>query len=61
MRVNEDLSLTPASSPDLITYSGGIGQFAALISQSQFYIEYDSMGQHVVAALEIPELVIFNG
>ncbi|MFQ5685161.1 MAG: glycosyltransferase family 9 protein [Candidatus Scalindua sp.] len=63
VRVNEDLSF-PASNvsgPDLITYKGGIGQFAALISQSQYYVGYDSMGQHVAAALEISELVIFNG
>ncbi len=61
VRVNEDLAFTTVSSADLIAYKGGIGQFAALISQSQFYIGYDSMGQHVAAALEIPELVIFNG
>ena len=61
MRVNEDLSCAAGSKPDLITYKGSIGQFAALISQSQFYVGYDSMGQHVAAALEIPELVIFNG
>lgn len=64
IRVNENLSFSAGSdvsSPDLITYKGGIGQFAALISQSQYYIGYDSMGQHVAAALEIPELVIFNG
>ena len=61
VKVNEDLAFPDSSKPDLITYKGGIGQFAALISQSQFYIGYDSMGQHVAAALEIPELVIFNG
>ena len=61
MRVNEDLSFTAGSKTDLVTYKGGIGQFAALISQSRFYIGYDSMGQHIAAALEIPELVIFNG
>jgi ADP-heptose:LPS heptosyltransferase len=61
MRVSENLSFSAVSNPDLITYNGSIGQFAALISQSQHYIGYDSMGQHVAAALEIPELVIFNG
>ena len=61
VRVDEDLSFSAGPNPDLITYKGGIGQFAALISQSQYYIGYDSMGQHVAAALEIPELVIFNG
>ena len=61
MKVNEDLSFSAESNPDLIVYRGGIGQFAALISQSQFYVGYDSMGQHVAAALGIPELVIFNG
>ena len=61
VRVNEDLAFATVSNADLVAYKGGIGQFAALISQSQFYIGYDSMGQHVAAALEIPELVIFNG
>ena len=61
MRVNEDLAFIEELKPDLITYKGGIGQFAALISQSQFYVGYDSMGQHVAAALGIPELVVFNG
>lgn len=61
IRVNENLSFSAGSNPDLITYKGSIGQFAAMISQSQYYIGYDSMGQHVAAALEIPELVIFNG
>jgi ADP-heptose:LPS heptosyltransferase len=55
------LSFNTTGKPDLIAYKGGIGQFAALISQSQLYLGYDSMGQHVAAALEIPELVIFNG
>jgi ADP-heptose:LPS heptosyltransferase len=61
IKVNDDLSFATHSQPDLIAFKGGIGQFAALISQSQLYLGYDSMGQHVAAALEIPELVIFNG
>ena len=51
VKVNEDLAFPAASNPDLITYKGGIGQFAALISQSRFYIGYDSMGQHVACGL----------
>lgn len=61
IKVSEDLSFTTTSIPDLIAYKGGIGQFSAIISLSQLYLGYDSMGQHVAAALEIPELVIFNG
>ncbi len=61
IKVNDDLSFSTTSKPDLIAFKGGIGQFATLISQSQLYLGYDSMGQHVAAALEIPELVIFNG
>ncbi|MCP4269763.1 MAG: glycosyltransferase family 9 protein [Candidatus Brocadiaceae bacterium] len=61
IKVIDDLSITTHSKPDLIAFKGGIGQFAALISQSHLYLGYDSMGQHVAAALEIPELVIFNG
>ncbi len=65
VEVKEDLSFDKETvavpGPQLITYEGGIGQFAGLISQSQVYLGYDSMGQHLAAALGIPELVIFNG
>jgi len=46
---------------DVITWHGGIGQFSAFISQSDQYIGYDSAGQHIAAALEVPVIVIFAG
>jgi ADP-heptose:LPS heptosyltransferase len=44
---------------DLLTWDGGIGQFAGLISASDLYIGYDSAGQHIAAALGVPVLTIF--
>jgi hypothetical protein len=46
---------------DAITWHGGIGQFSAFIRESDQYIGYDSAGQHIAAALEVPTLVIFAG
>ncbi len=44
---------------DVLTWDGGIGQFAGLISASDRYIGYDSAGQHIAAALGVPVLTIF--
>jgi len=44
---------------DLITWDGGIGAFAGLIAASDRYLGYDSAGQHIAAALEIPTQAIF--
>lgn len=46
---------------DLLVWSGRIGFLAALISQSDLYIGYDSAGQHLAAALGVPCLDIFAG
>jgi ADP-heptose:LPS heptosyltransferase len=45
----------------LLTWQGGIGQFAALIAESTAYIGYDSAGQHIAAALGVPAIDIFTG
>ncbi len=45
--------------PDVLTWHGGVGIFAALITGSNLYIGYDSAGQHIAAALKVPTLTIF--
>ncbi|MFC2172462.1 glycosyltransferase family 9 protein [Acidobacteriota bacterium] len=47
--------------PGLITWKGGIGAFAAMISRSFWYMGYDSLFQHVAAALAVPQTVVFTG
>jgi ADP-heptose:LPS heptosyltransferase len=44
---------------DVLTWNGGIGEFAGLIAASDQYIGYDSAGQHIAAALGVPVLTIF--
>jgi ADP-heptose:LPS heptosyltransferase len=46
---------------DLLVWSGRIGLFAALISESDLYIGYDSAGQHIAAALGVPSIDVFAG
>jgi len=46
---------------ELITWSGRIGLFAALIGESDLYIGYDSAGQHIAAALGVPCIDVFAG
>jgi ADP-heptose:LPS heptosyltransferase len=45
----------------LNVWSGPIGLLAALISESDLYIGYDSAGQHIAAALAVPCIDIFAG
>jgi ADP-heptose:LPS heptosyltransferase len=40
---------------------GSFASFAALIQASDFYLGYDSAGQHVAAACGIPQATIFAG
>ena len=44
---------------DVVTWQGGIGEFAGLIAAGDRYIGYDSAGQHIAAALGVPVLTIF--
>ncbi len=46
-------------SADVITWDGGIGAFAGLITASDQYVGYDSAGQHIAAGLRTPTLTIF--
>jgi ADP-heptose:LPS heptosyltransferase len=45
----------------LITFQGTINKFAALINLSDCYIGYDSLGQHLAAALGRDVITIFAG
>ena len=42
-------------------WSGRIGLFAALISESDLYIGYDSAGQHIAAAAGVACIDVFAG
>jgi len=56
-----DLNRDPAKHKDasLLIWNGRIGMLAALISQSDLYIGYDSAGQHIAAALGVPCIDVF--
>jgi ADP-heptose:LPS heptosyltransferase len=53
--------LTSIQDARVLTWQGGIGQFAALIGQTDLYIGYDSAGQHIAAALGVATVDIFTG
>jgi ADP-heptose:LPS heptosyltransferase len=42
-------------------HDGSYGSFASHILQSRLYVGYDSAGQHVAAAGQVPLVSIFNG
>lgn len=42
-------------------WEGSFAGFASIISQCDFYLGYDSAGQHAAAALGIPMITIFKG
>jgi ADP-heptose:LPS heptosyltransferase len=46
---------------ELMVWSGRVGMLAALISESDLYIGYDSAGQHIAAALGVPAIDLFAG
>ena len=46
---------------DLLVWKGRIGLLAALIGESNFYIGYDSAGQHIAAALGVPCIDVMAG
>jgi ADP-heptose:LPS heptosyltransferase len=65
IEINEENLKAVASSDeinaDLIVWNGRIGMLAALISESDLYIGYDSAGQHIAAALGVPSIDVFAG
>lgn len=44
---------------DVLAWDGGIGSFAGLIAAADYYVGYDSAGQHIAAALGRPACTIF--
>ena len=63
LRLNENNIFTNLSSAlapiDVIAWQGSIGYFASLLAASDFYLGYDSAGQHLAAALGVPSLTVF--
>lgn len=47
--------------PNVCTYTGPFAAFARTISESQLYAGYDSAGQHVAAACDVPLVTVFSG
>jgi ADP-heptose:LPS heptosyltransferase len=50
-----------AAGLDLELCHGSFASFAAIIRTSDFYVGYDSAGQHVAAACAVPQATIFAG
>jgi ADP-heptose:LPS heptosyltransferase len=50
-----------SNQPRLVAFQGTINKFAALIRQSDCYIGYDSLGQHLAAALGRDVITVFAG
>ena len=48
-----------AKAADVLVWHGGIGSFSNLVGLSDFYVGYDSAGQHIAAALKRPVLTLF--
>ena len=46
---------------DLHLCQGSFASFASMIQASDFYVGYDSAGQHVAAACGVPQVTIFAG
>ena len=49
------------NAPNLSLYQGPYAGFARQIVQSKLYVGYDSVGQHVASAAQVPLVSIFTG
>ncbi|HEX5731722.1 MAG TPA: hypothetical protein VF131_02720 [Blastocatellia bacterium] len=56
-----ELLSSTAIDAELLVWSGRIGLLAALISESNLYIGYDSAGQHIAAAAGVACIDVFAG
>jgi ADP-heptose:LPS heptosyltransferase len=65
LEINEEnlagLLTAEAQRAELLVWSGSIGFLAALISESDLYIGYDSAGQHIAAAAGVGCVDVFAG
>lgn len=57
----EALDPSQLQQTDIVTWTGGLGPFSAMIGASDLYIGYDSAFQHVAAALETPLIAVVLG
>ena len=60
-RVETAIARSGAPAGRVQTWQGAFAPFAAAIARSRLYVGYDSAGQHVAAACQVPLLVIFAG
>jgi ADP-heptose:LPS heptosyltransferase len=51
----------PPFAHGVVGFAGSLGALAALISQGDAYCGYDSCGQHLAGALQIPAVIVFAG
>ena len=56
-----DLLNSDTLDAELLVWNGRVGLLAALISESDLYIGYDSAGQHIAAAAGVPCIDVFAG
>ncbi len=54
----DELSIKDAK---VIAHKGSLGELVTLISKSDYYVGYDSLGQHLAAALNVPLTTIMAG
>jgi ADP-heptose:LPS heptosyltransferase len=59
--ISAELISSDALDVELLVWSGRIGLLAALISESDLYIGYDSAGQHIAAAAGVACIDVFAG
>ena len=45
----------------MFTLKGSLGVFSGVTKRAALFVGYDSLGQHIAAALKIPTLTIFSG
>lgn len=60
-RVRATVGRMGAVGQSIALHEGSFASFAAFIAGSQLYVGYDSAGQHVAAALDVPLISVFAG
>lgn len=57
----DDLTPNSLASAQVIRFHGSIAGWAAAVGNCQLALSYDSVGQHLAAAMSVPTVVIFTG
>ena len=60
-RVRATVAQLGVAGQGIALHEGSFASFAAFIAGSQLYVGYDSAGQHVAAALDVPLVSVFAG